>query len=275
MNQADKEQEHTPKVSIGMPVYNGEIFIREALDSLLAQAATDFELIISDNASTDATATICREYASKDTRIRYIRQAVNRGATANFQFVLDQSVGEYFMWAAHDDRWDCRYIEECLRVLADDQECDLAFTEYIVKNLHDGTFVRHRSAISNSENLRTKYITSLLNPMPSLVYGIHRRAKLIEFSIGNYDYADLHLTHLFVLNTKIKILPYCYYIAGTTGAKGLYPMGRGKYLSSKTYLINERKILYRTFGFFDATALFLISTYLCCKNTISYNRQIT
>ncbi|WNC86000.1 glycosyltransferase family 2 protein [Thermosynechococcus sp. QKsg1] len=89
-------------LSIGMPVYNGAKFIREALDSLLAQTFTDFELIISDNASTDETEAICREYAAKDKRIRYVRQAQNLGAAANFKYVLDEARGEYFMWAAAD-----------------------------------------------------------------------------------------------------------------------------------------------------------------------------
>jgi glycosyltransferase involved in cell wall biosynthesis len=96
-------QDNTPKVSIGMPVYNGEKYIREALDSLLAQTFTDFELIISDNASTDRTEAICLEYAKNDSRIRYVRQDENKGMDANSKFVLDEARGEYFMWAAHDD----------------------------------------------------------------------------------------------------------------------------------------------------------------------------
>ncbi len=105
-----------PQVSIGMPVYNGAQFIREALDSLLAQTFTNFELIISDNASTDDTEAICRDYAVKDARIRYVRQAKNLGATANFKFVLDEAVGEYFMWAAADDVWDVKWIATLLPI---------------------------------------------------------------------------------------------------------------------------------------------------------------
>lgn len=92
-----------PKVSIGMPVYNGSKYIREALNALISQSYTDFELIISDNASTDDTEKICREYAVRDERVKYIRQSRNLGGTANFKFVLDKSVGKYFMWAACDD----------------------------------------------------------------------------------------------------------------------------------------------------------------------------
>lgn len=100
-----------PNMSIGMPVYNGEKYIREALNALLSQTFTEFELIISDNASTDNTQVICEEYARRDQRIRYIRQNENRGAIANFKFVLDESKGGFFMWAAADDRWDRCWIE--------------------------------------------------------------------------------------------------------------------------------------------------------------------
>jgi len=103
-----------------MPVYNGTKFIREALDSLLAQTFTDFELIISDNASTDDTEAICREYAAKDQRIRYVRQPENLGASANYKYVLDESVAEYFMWAAADDVWDEHWIATLLPIVTVD-----------------------------------------------------------------------------------------------------------------------------------------------------------
>lgn len=105
------ETERCPFVSVGMPVYNGEKYIREALNALLAQTFDNFELIISDNASTDATGEICREYAASDSRIRYIRQQENIGALPNFQYVLDNACGEYFMWAACDDKWDENWVE--------------------------------------------------------------------------------------------------------------------------------------------------------------------
>jgi glycosyltransferase involved in cell wall biosynthesis len=127
-------QVHTPllpKVSIGMPVYNGEPFIREALNSLLAQTYADFELIISDNGSTDSTQVICKEFAAKDARIRYVRQAENRGALANFQFVLDESVGEYFMWAAADDRWSNLFINTCVSVLEGHCKSSFVMTKYV------------------------------------------------------------------------------------------------------------------------------------------------
>jgi len=120
-----------PKVSIGMPVYNGEKYIREALDSLLSQAFSDFELIISDNASIDGTEAICLEYAVRDPRIRYIRQTENRGLFMNFQVVLDAGVGEYFMWAAADDLWDEQWIATLLPISVKYQCLAYGFVEAI------------------------------------------------------------------------------------------------------------------------------------------------
>jgi len=125
---------HIPQVSIGMPVYNGEKFIREALDSLLAQTFTDFELIISDNASIDGTEAICREYAVRDARIRYERQASNLGATANFKFVLDEAIGTYFMWAANDDIWSKEWLEAMCRNIKKNDAGIYGYARFIKDN---------------------------------------------------------------------------------------------------------------------------------------------
>ena len=106
-----------PRVSVGMPVYNGELHIEEALRSLLAQDFTDFELIISDNGSTDGTEAICREYAGRDPRIRYYRQPQNRGAAWNFNEVFRLARGEYFRWACHDDACAPSHLRSCVELL--------------------------------------------------------------------------------------------------------------------------------------------------------------
>lgn len=106
-----------PKVSIGMPVYNREPYIRAALDGVLNQTYRDFELLISDNASTDKTQEICLEYAARDPRIRYVRNATNLGMAGNYNAVFRRAVGEYFRWVAGDDLSDPESLAACVDVL--------------------------------------------------------------------------------------------------------------------------------------------------------------
>lgn len=107
-----------PLITIGMPVRNAGDQIREALDTLLAQTAENFRLIISDNCSTDHTVSICEEYAAKDARVRVVRQPENLGICGNFRFVLQEAETPYFMWACHDDKWAPNFIEANLANLA-------------------------------------------------------------------------------------------------------------------------------------------------------------
>jgi glycosyltransferase involved in cell wall biosynthesis len=107
-----------PSVSVGMPVYNGERFIRRAIESILTQDYEDFELIIADNASTDATGEICRSYADRDQRVRYIRNESNIGAAPNHKRVFQMARGMYFKWAAHDDECRPTLLSSCVKILA-------------------------------------------------------------------------------------------------------------------------------------------------------------
>jgi glycosyltransferase involved in cell wall biosynthesis len=113
------ENLNKPAVSIGMPVYNGERYIAEAINSILNQTFENFELIISDNASTDGTELICIEFAKNDNRIRYVRQPFNMGSLSNFRFVLEQAQAPFFMWAACDDVWSPNWLEVLLKNFTD------------------------------------------------------------------------------------------------------------------------------------------------------------
>jgi glycosyltransferase involved in cell wall biosynthesis len=116
-------------VSIGLPVFNGENYIEEALDSILAQTYKSFELIISDNASTDRTPQICQDYAAKDPRIRYVRNRENLGGVRNYNRTFELSGGEYFKWAGHDDVLALGYLERCVQVLDDCPDAVLAHSQ--------------------------------------------------------------------------------------------------------------------------------------------------
>jgi len=116
-----------PRVSIGMPVYNGDLFLECAIESILNQTFEDFELVISDNGSTDRTAEICADFAARDRRIRYFRQERNLGAAPNHNFTVEQARGQYFKWSAHDDVMEPEWLERCVEVLDRNPEVQLAF----------------------------------------------------------------------------------------------------------------------------------------------------
>jgi glycosyltransferase involved in cell wall biosynthesis len=116
-----------PKVSIGLPVFNGQNYIAEAIESLLDQSFRNFELIISDNSSNDATASICTEYARHDRRVRYIRNAENIGAAPNYNQVFTLARGIYFKWAAHDDMCRRGFLQRCVAALDGEPRAVLAY----------------------------------------------------------------------------------------------------------------------------------------------------
>lgn len=106
-----------PRVSIGLPVFNGANYLRRSVESILAQDYGDLELIVSDNASTDETESICRELAARDSRIRYYRNQTNLGAARNYNKVFELARGEFFKWAAHDDECHRAMVRRCVEVL--------------------------------------------------------------------------------------------------------------------------------------------------------------
>lgn len=125
-----------PRVSIGIPVYNCEAYLEQTLAAVLAQTFEDFELVLSDNASTDRTAEICRDYAARDRRIRLTTHAVNRGAQFNFRFVFQSARAPYFRWCAGDDWFAPESLATCIAVLDAHPEVVLCYPKTV---LVDGT----------------------------------------------------------------------------------------------------------------------------------------
>jgi len=113
----------TPRLTIGLPVYNGEEYLAESLDALLGQSYEDYELVITDNASTDGTADLCQRYAKRDSRIAYHRLPANIGAAGNHNHVFTLARGELFKWASHDDLYGRTLLERCVEAL--DEQPDL------------------------------------------------------------------------------------------------------------------------------------------------------
>src|SRR5262245_65331393 len=118
-----------PLVSIGLPVYNSERFVAKSIETLLAQTFEDFRIVISDNASTDRTGAICREYAARDPRIEYQRNQTNIGMAANYNLTFGLSRSKYFRWGPADDFCAPELLEEHLRVLESDPSIALVYPQ--------------------------------------------------------------------------------------------------------------------------------------------------
>jgi glycosyltransferase involved in cell wall biosynthesis len=182
-----------PKVTIGMPVYNGEAFINKAIESLLLQTFDDFELIISDNASEDGTGSICLKHASEDGRIRYVKQEKNWGPFSNFEFVLEEARGEYFMWAAADDVWHSDFIRENLAVIESDKKIAVSFCN--VRCINQNSEVIQDIKYSGKYNISgvtgIKLLNKILSPYKYniFIYGLHRSSVLKKY-FYDIDYYD-------------------------------------------------------------------------------------
>lgn len=199
-----------PKVSIGLPVYNGEDFLAEALDSLLDQTYDDFELIISDNASTDSTAGICTSYSAKDSRIRYLRSDVNLGAAVNYNLVFELATGEYFKWAAHDDICAPEFIGACVDILDRYPDVVLCYSKSKLID-EEGQFMGvyaddlHLVSPDPKERLQIFFEREgLCHP----AFGLVRSDVLARTPlIGNYPRSDRNLIGELALHGKIYEIP--------------------------------------------------------------------
>ncbi|GIK40320.1 MAG: glycosyl transferase [Chloroflexota bacterium] len=144
--------QNKPRVSIGLPVYNGEFHLKETLDSILCQTFSDFELIISDNGSTDRTQQICEDYMAKDTRIKYYRSVKNLGIAPNYNRVFELSSGEYFKWADYDDLLAPDFLAKCVEVLDNHPEVAVCFPKAKVID-ENGTFLEDYDPLPDTSSL--------------------------------------------------------------------------------------------------------------------------
>jgi len=211
--QAHQASGATPRVSIGMPVYNGENFLREACDSILAQTFTDFELIISDNGSTDATEAICHDYAARDPRVRYHRAATNLGGAWNHSRVFELASGEYFMWHHHDDRSAPELLERCVAILdahPDVINCHANTTIIDAYGAPIYSYVENADLRSSSayDRLRRYVRHDRDCPLCSLYFGLMRREVLGKTRlIQAYVNAELSLMSELALRGHFYEIP--------------------------------------------------------------------
>ena len=252
------QKEYIPTVTIGMPVYNGEPYIHEALDSLLAQTYSDFQLIISDNASTDNTQTICEQYAKKDQRIKYIRQKSNIGMNMNFQFVLEQAKSSLFMWCAADDYPEKDWLESLVKSITPDDFSVMGEVVFIDKY---GNIVGKVMPKSKKKNALARLFFSRDSDCTgSYIYGLIRRELALDLfpilktsAMENYG-QDILFAYLALQRGNLrKVSPskIYYRIHDTNTSLELYEKVHGSKSKINTQLI--KRILYRAHPWFFYT----------------------
>lgn len=202
-----------PPLTVGMPVYNGERFLAETLDSILAQTYGDFDLIITDNASSDSTPDICRDYAA-DPRVRYHRHPKNLGAAVNYTSCFERSTSPFFKWAAHDDPCAPGLFETCMAALRDQPDAVLAFarTVSIDADGHRLKLWRRRPALESPDaRIRTDDVLTKQETFP--MWGVIRRDVLAQTGLlGSFTEHDRPLLYQLALHGRfVEIEEPCFF----------------------------------------------------------------
>lgn len=199
-----------PLVSIGLAVYNGEEYIREAVDSILSQTFTDFELIISDNASTDRTEEICRTYAAQDERVRYHRNTTNIGGANNENLTCEMARGKYFRWAAHDDVCAPTLLEKCVKVLDENPDVVLSYPVIVHIDAKGNRLKSLDDEIGNSPDVLTRFkeLSDFWGHNCETTYGLMRSDVLKSTGLQrNYTDSDRTLLCHMGLYGRFHIIP--------------------------------------------------------------------
>lgn len=198
-----------PLLTIGMPVYNAARFLAKTLDSILNQTFTDFELLLSDNASTDHTEEICRAYAARDSRIRYSRNAKNMGAGWNFHHVYTLATGKYYKQAAHDDLCEPAFFETCIQALELDSGLTVAYPKARIIDVNGDLIEDYECSLrTDREDPVVRFADLVLVQHRCFqIFGIHRMSALKKLPpMGSFPHADgILLTQLSLLGRFYEV----------------------------------------------------------------------
>jgi glycosyltransferase involved in cell wall biosynthesis len=225
-------------LTVGMPVYNGEQFLRPAIDSILNQTFSNFLLLISDNGSTDNTRHICEEYAQRDERVRYLREEINRGAVWNFNRLAQLATTAYFVWHSADDEASPEYLETCMALLVTNPDAVLAYTGAMILDASG-------SLVLSANRPRVEVLTTLgrfcscLSPFPysdNVLYGVIRTKAIRQTRyLGGFSGSDraflseLSLYGAFVRSEEV-LFRRRLHTTRTETAQSLEEYNQGKYV---------------------------------------------
>jgi len=213
-----------PTVSIGLPVYNGENYLERSLETILSQSFDDFELIVSDNASTDSTRKICESYCKQDDRIQYNRSEKNMGAAWNFNRAFELSSGKYFKWAAHDDMLAADFLLRCVETMERDHSVVLCHSEIEIIDEQGRPIKNHPHGSANinqylsnincvEPHLRFADLIKYVHPCID-IFGLLRSEVLSQTSlIGSYIGSDRNLLVELGLLGRFHRVPECLFFS--------------------------------------------------------------
>lgn len=198
----------SPLVSVGMPVYNGDQYLEQALDSLLNQVYDNYQIIIVDNASTDRTFEIAKAYSFRSPKIKYHRNDQNIGAAANFNKAYALSEGDYFMWAAHDDWWAPSYISTCVDELERYPDSVLCYTDQLVKDGSREPTASHFRDVATSRMTVSQRYSSVCFRNWGLIYSVIRRPVMRDLELfSNYALTEGVLVASLAMKGSFRHVP--------------------------------------------------------------------
>ena len=198
-----------PRLSIGLPVYNSSTYVAESIEALLGQTFEDFELIISDNASTDDTGEICRRYEKLDSRVRYFRQSRNVGLAPNHNFCVTEARGELFKWGAGDDLYARDLIEKCVAALDENPQVVLAHSWTAMIDGNGDMFQANDYPLATSAARAPDRFRSILNDSGGDDDGgVMRKEVLLRTAMkDSYHHADRTIIAELVLHGPFYQVP--------------------------------------------------------------------
>ena len=210
-----KEKMRKNKVSVGIPVYNGEKWINETVGSILSQTYGDIEVIISDNATTDNTESICRDLSDKDSRVKYFRNDENIGVANNFNNVFYHSTGDYFKWSSVSDLIMPDFIEKCMDRFSCDDDIALVCPSTVLFNEEAGTEEKYVDGLDvSSDSAVERFINYLENiKLNNIMNGVIKSEALKKTGLfKNFLAADVNMIAELALYGKLVYLPeYLFY----------------------------------------------------------------
>lgn len=243
----------TRLVSIGVPIFNEATYLEMTLDSLLAQDYPNIEIIICDNASTDATPDICSKAAGRDPRIRVLRAEENLGATVNFQRCLDEANGDFFMWAGGHDLWSSNYVSQCVAVLDAHPAAVIAVPESNWIDESGEVYGSRASVLDTRDMAPLTRLLILLWANMHPIYGLIRMENLRTCRpLPNYPGADLMLLARLILEGDFVPAPLALWSRRQARAQEDYRARQRRYASSKVKIHGGRfpllNLVYKLWG---------------------------